>query len=412
MSNKIKITLTILSLSLLFVVIFIAACGKKAEKVQAVSNIEKTEKAETESDIGKEAICPVRKEKFTITATSPMVEYKGKKYYFCCPGCDKEFVKDPEKYLKDMPPNSQPTLHKSEVEKEINYWTCSMHPTVQSDKPGDCPICAMDLIPIYKGDVGRIMVDEPMKTTLNIMSQPIVKKEIVKKIYAPGRVAKDEELYLAQQEYLSVYQLEGELAKSAKLRLKLLGITDAEIERLARQGIPDESLIYPSMQRTWLFAEIYETDAELVKPGQRVSINFPVNSGKTFTGTIFSIEPQFNNQTRSAKARIRIDRPNQELRLDMYADIELEIPLGSKLCVPSTALINTGTRKLVYVEVDNNRFEPRKVETGYETDDEVQVIAGLNQGDRVVTDGNFLLDSQSTLVGGQALLYGAAEEIK
>lgn len=410
MTRRIKITLIILSL--LIVVILLAACGKKAEKVQAVSNLEKTEQAETESDIGKEAICPVRKEKFTITAKSPMVEYKGKKYYFCCPGCDKEFMKDPEKYLKDMDLDTLPKLQKSETNNEINYWTCSMHPTVNSDKPGDCPICAMDLIPIYKGDEGRIIVDEPLKTALKIKSQPVVKKELIKEIHVPGRVANDEELYLAQQEYLSVYRLEGEVAKSAKLRLKLFGITDSEIERLARNGIADESLIYPSIKRTWLFAEIYETDAELVKPGQEVSINFSSNSAKNFIGRILSIEPQVNNQTRSAKARIIIDQPNQELRLDMYADMKIGIPLGSQLCIPTSALINTGTRKIVYVEMDNNRFEPRRVETGYETKENVQIIAGLNEGARVVTEGNFLLDSQSTLAGGQALLYGGAEEIK
>lgn len=410
MSKIIQITLIVISL--LLVVILLAACGKKAEKVQAVSNIEKAEQAEIETDIGKEAICPVRKEKFTITDKSPMVEYKGKKYYFCCPGCDKEFLKDPEKYLKDMPSDTLHKMQKSEINKEINYWTCSMHPTVRSDKPGDCPICAMDLIPIYKGDEGRIVVEEPIKTALKINSQPVVKMELIKEIHVPGRVAKDEELYLAQQEYLSVYQLGGEVAKSAKLRLKLLGITDSEIERLVRKGIVDESLIYPSIQRTWLFAEIYETDVELVKPGQEVAINFPSNISKNFTGKIFSIEPQVNNQTRSAKARIIIDRPNQELRLDMYADIKIGITLSNQLCIPTTALINTGTRKIVYVGMDNNRFEPRRVETGFETNENVQIISGLDEDDQVVIEGNFLLDSQSTLAGGQALLYGGAEEIK
>jgi len=395
MLNKIKIIIAAIIIT--GGVLFGLYCANKGAKTINTSNI------------SKEAICPVTKEKFKITPHTPFVEYKNTKYYFCCPGCDKKFLSDPEKYIetKDTTGTEQRT-----PTNEIVYWTCSMHPTVRSDKPGDCPICGMDLIPVYKTNENRIIIDEKIKTALNIITQPAKKMMLIKKIHVPGRVAKDEELYLVQQGYISVYQLGGNLLESAKLRLKLLGFSDVEIEHLVHLGKPDESLIYPSPHRVWVFAEIYERDLSLVKTGQKTNVKFVAYPNKIFTGTIKAIELIVNPQTRSAKARITIEHPMKELRFDMFGDVEIFVNLGNRLSVPYSSIIDTGTRKIIYVEVADNQYEPRPIETGFETDEYVQVIKGLKEGNRVVTEGNFLLDSQTTLAGGQSLLYGGAEEIK
>ncbi|MEO0115066.1 MAG: efflux RND transporter periplasmic adaptor subunit [candidate division WOR-3 bacterium] len=367
-------------------------------------------KVKINPDIGKETICPVRKKKFTITATSPKVEYQGKRYYFCCPGCDREFMKDPEKYLKTMPSDSESSSPKSK--KEILYWTCSMHPTVKSDKPGDCPICGMDLIPIYRGAAGQIRIEESVKTALKIKSAPVIRRELVKRIQIPGRVAKDDELYLAEQEYLSVYSMGGELAKSAKLRLKLLGLSDSALNPIIKSGEPDQSLIFPSSKRAWVLAEVYEPDIGLIKTGQKVSVKLVSYPEKIFSGKIQAIEPMLNPQTRSVKTRILIEKPGQELTFDTYAEVEIQIPLGEMLVIPNSAIIDTGKRKIVYLETEPNQYEARTIKTGIETDEYVAVLEGLQEGERVVVAGNFLLDSQTTLAGGQSLLYGAAKVIK
>jgi len=123
------------------------------------------------SDIGKEVICPVTGEKFKITKHTKFVDYQGKRYYFCCPGCDKRFLENPEKYLDIHKPDSSGAIHRTNEilkpvqnnkgsESEVSYWTCSMHPSVHSDKPGKCPICGMELVLVYKGGENRINIEE------------------------------------------------------------------------------------------------------------------------------------------------------------------------------------------------------------------------------------------------------------
>ncbi len=366
--------------------------------------------------IGKEVVCPVTGKTFKITKDTPVVEYNGQIYHFCCPGCDDKFLADPGKYIKTgtLPNMEQPDTNSEQRDTSnvILYWTCSMHPTVRADKPGDCPICGMELIPVRKGEENSIKVNEETQTMLGIASQPVEEMSLVKELNVPGRVAKDQELYLAQQEYISSYNFGSEVLEGVKLRFGLMGFPESELSRLAEQEKPDESLIFPSEHRAWFFAQVYEKDLAMVRTGQSVEVSFPAYQGKKFLGRIVAIEPNVDPQTRSTKARIVVEHPMEKLSFDMYADIKIKIPLGRKLAIPYTSIIDTGTRRLVYLEVGQGQYEPRAIETGFEAQDYVQVIAGLKPGDRVVTEGNFILDSQSTLMGGQALLYGAGEEVK
>jgi Cu(I)/Ag(I) efflux system membrane fusion protein len=96
----------------------------------------------------------------------------------------------------------------------------------------------------------------------------------------------------------------------------------------------------------------------------------------------------------------------------MYADLEIKINLGKHLSIPGTSLIDTGTRIVAYLDLGDGRYKMQEVKTGFSADGYVQILDGLKAGDMVVTDGNFMLDSQATLTGGQSLLYGAAEEVE
>ncbi len=373
------------------------------------------------NEIGKEVTCPVTKNKFTVTQDTKVIDYKGKTYYFCCPGCDIEFIKAPEKYILSRSTNYEERI----TNHEISYWTCSMHPQVRSDKPGKCPVCAMELIPIYKGEEDKITVDEKTKEILGIKSQPAKIVSLVKTIRLPARIAYDNELYLAQQEYLSSFQNWQKIKdtdeeqknrikntlEAAKFRLTLLGYTEDDIEKLQQSKGPDKNLIYPG-KKVWIHAEVYEHDLAMVKPGQIVTATTPAYPSEKFTGTVRFVESVLDSQTRSAKARIEFDNPAGKLKLEMFVDLEIKVDLGKHLSIPETALIDTGTRKVVYLDLGNERYKMQEVKTGFEADGYVQVLSGLKAGDMVVTDGNFILDSQSTLTGGQSLLYGAAEEIK
>jgi len=398
-------------------IFIILGCVKKEEyKIRSVNS----------DEIGIEAICPVTKNKFKVDKETKAIDYKGQTYYFCCPGCDTEFIKEPEKYIRSMFNVQRSTNNEQQTTNhEILYWTCSMHPQVRADKPGKCPICGMELIPIYKGEEDKIVIDQKTSELLGIKSQPVKRIYLVKTLRVPAKVAYDSELYLAQQEYLSSFhnlqkikdtdeeQIRRVKAtlESAKTRLYLLGYNDEEIEKLQQLGEPDKNLIYPG-KKVWLHAEIYEYDLALVKPGQNVVVTVAAYPSEKFIGVVRFIEPVLNPQTRSAKARIEIENREGKLKLEMYADLEIKINLGKHLAIPETALIDTGTRKVVYLDLGNGRYKIQQIKTGFEADGFIQVVEGLKEGDMVVTDGNFMLDSQSTLTGGQSLLYGAAEEIK
>ncbi|OHD54006.1 MAG: hypothetical protein A2096_11260 [Spirochaetes bacterium GWF1_41_5] len=313
------------------------------------------------------------------------------------------------------------------TESGIEYFTCSMHPSVKSDKPGKCPICGMELIPVFRGDGDKIIVDEKTRETIGIKSIKAAYMNLSKKIRLPGRVANDNDLYIAQQEYLTSYKnlekirnnySKGEelerfekILQSSALRLKLLGFDEREITKLQNADSPDMNLIYPD-KKAYVIAEIYENDLYLVKIGQKVMGTTPAFPSDIFNGIIRAIELALNQETRSAKARIEFDNTGNKLRLEMFITLEINIDMGKHLAVPKNALIDTGIRKVVYIDLGNGRYKMTEVKTGFAASDHIQILSGINEGDKIVTEGNFLLDSQSTMTGGSSLLYGSSEEIK
>ena len=308
---------------------------------------------------------------------------------------------------------------------KIEYWTCSMHPSVRSDGPGKCPICAMDLIPVHSDDIGRIVVDEPTRKTLGLISQPVEYRHLTKTIRLPGKTSHDHELYQLQQEYISLFtgferlkdsdsfdvgKRQKALLDSANLRLRLLGLSPEQISELEHRQKPDESFIYPSEDKVWLLADVYEQDLGVIKSGHTAIIKLKKQAGE-LRGKVYSVEQVLNPRTRSAKARIEIENPGGLITHEVFAEVEIELDLERVLSVYRTSIIDTGTRKIAYLDLGEGRYEQVQVRTGVATRDFVEILEGLKEGDMVVTEGNFLLDSQATLTGGQALLYGAGEEV-
>lgn len=319
-------------------------------------------------------------------------------------------VKKSQAEHKEIREEKTKTAPLAKAKDEIDYWTCSMHPSVHKDKAGKCPICGMDLIPLYKSDQGLIVMDERTKTRIGIISQKAELMLLKKQIKIPGRAFSDNDLYMAEQEYLSS-GTRPEFQSGAKLKLNLFGFDDNDIKTLESQKDPDKSLISPG-EYIWVSADIYENDLKNINRGLDVILTTSAYPEDKFTGKIMYIEPSLDKMTRTAKARIKVKNTDSKLKFEMFTDIEAHIQLPWKITVPSPAVINTGKRTLVYVEVSPGKYKMQEVTVGETAENYTQVLTGLKTGQMVVVQGNFLLDSQSTLQGGQSLQYDSATEIK
>jgi RND family efflux transporter MFP subunit len=150
------------------------------------------------------------------------------------------------------------------------------------------------------------------------------------------------------------------------------------------------------LSRVWIMAEIFENEAQYFRPGAVAQITLP-GQHQVFRARISNILPQVDPATRTLKLRLEADNPGFALRPDMFVDIELPVPASPGLTVPRDALVDFGKAQRVFVDRGNGVFEPRKVETGWEFGDRVQIVKGLAAGERVVAAGTFLLDSESRL---------------
>ena len=134
----------------------------------------------------------------------------------------------------------------------------------------------------------------------------------------------------------------------------------------------------------------------MVQADQPVKVELP-NQGKTFTASVSTTLPQFDNVTRTLKLRLEVDNLDFTLKPDMFVDVELPLSLAEAVVVPAEAVLDAGLRQTVFVDRGNGYFEPRNVHLGSRVGDQVQVVQGLTPGERIVVSGNFLLDSESRM---------------
>jgi Cu(I)/Ag(I) efflux system membrane fusion protein len=149
----------------------------------------------------------------------------------------------------------------------------------------------------------------------------------------------------------------------------------------------------------WVIADIYEYELPLIRLGQTARIRLSYLPGKEFASKIDYIYPALSGESRTARVRLVMPNPGGNLMPQMFANIEITIALGKRLAVPEEAVIDTGTRKIVYVDKGEGNFEPREVVTGLRADKMVEVLQGLKEGDRVASSANFLIDSEAQLRG-------------
>jgi Cu(I)/Ag(I) efflux system membrane fusion protein len=259
-------------------------------------------------------------------------------------------------------------------------------------------------------------------------------------IYSP-------DLLSVQQEYLLALRtrnaLSGggvasgagdDLVESARERLRLWDIPDGEVARLERTGKPTKTLTIHSpmsgvvtkkdivmghrlnegdmpyeitdLSRVWVLADAYESDLSRIRVGMPATLSLQAFPGKTFSGKVIFVDPIMDPKTRTAKVRLEFPNPRGDLKPEMFGEVTLKTVAREGLRIPADAVIDSGTKKVVFVALGEGKLQPREVQVGPVTGDEVEVISGLAEGEKVVTRANFLVDSESRLRASLAAMGG------
>ncbi len=290
--------------------------------------------------------------------------------------------------------------------------------------------------------VGRITYDESRledvtlklsgfiaKLHVTSTGQPVKRGQILFTLYSP-------ELYAAQQEYLLASRRHGAaggadpggadyLARASEKKLRLWGLTSGQLAAIAKRGEPLEEVPFyapaagfvieknvvegaavmagdrlfriAALDRVWVEASVYEADLASIRAGQPASIALSYLAGRAFEGKVAYVYPYLDPATRTGRVRIELPNTGLELKPDMYATVTFHLDLGPRLQAPIAAVVYTGPRRLVFVDLGEGRLRPQEVTLGARADDLVEVVSGLQEGQRVVTSGNFLVAAESRI---------------
>jgi membrane fusion protein, copper/silver efflux system len=173
-----------------------------------------------------------------------------------------------------------------------------------------------------------------------------------------------------------------------------------------RFGAGEELYRLADLSRVWVLADLFEHEAKYVRPGEKVSVTLPKQDEKRMA-VVSEVLPDFDTATLTLKVRLEMANPRFTLRPGMFVDVEFPINLPSAVNVPAEAIMDSGIKKTVFVERDKGFFEPRKVKTGWRLGDRVEIVEGLEPGERIVISANFLIDSESRMRLAAAGMFGA-----
>jgi Cu(I)/Ag(I) efflux system membrane fusion protein len=354
--------------------------------------------------------------------------------------------------------------------RRVLYWHDPMSPGTKFDKPGKSPFMDMDLVPVYADEAvndGKITINAHTAQNLGIRMAEVQEARLPTGFTTTGAVSVDErslsvvqarvtgyieklhvraqydavsrgqplaEIYsaewlAAQEEYLVVRRSAqpgvAAIAQAARTRLGLLGVSEAQIQRIEQSGkaeprvtlyAPDTGVVWEIAVRdgmavnpgmplfrianlgsVWVNAEVPETEAALVRPGAPVTARAAAMPDVVYKGSVASLLPDVNAATRTIKARIGLSNPGGRLKPGMFVSVAFGGDARTMLTVPAEAVIQTGTRTVVIVAEDGGKFRPVEIETGRDSGDMTEIRKGLAAGQKVVASGQFLIDSESSL---------------
>ncbi len=348
-------------------------------------------------------------------------QHSGKAVYFCpmhpqitsdrkgsCPICGMDLVKKEEGADVAAVPEKK--------ERKILFYRNPMNPAVTSPAPAKDSM-GMEYVPVYeeeKGAPAGVSINSGKQQLIGVKKDIVMKRSLSVVISTVGKVAYDPDLYVAQEEYVQAVktaaatehsalasireQSEGLLASSER-KLLLLGMSKPEVEALKKSGSAQDSLYFPGNSgKAWIYITVYEYELGLVREGLDVVVDAVAFPGEVFKGKVAGLTPVLNAESRSVRVRAFVDDKDGKLKPEMFVNAKISVDLGTKLSVPEEAVMDSGTRKIVYV-VSRDRFEAREVTLGPKAGEYYEVLGGLKEGEEVVTSGNFLIDAESKLKG-------------
>jgi Cu(I)/Ag(I) efflux system membrane fusion protein len=258
---------------------------------------------------------------------------------------------------------------------------------------------------------------------VNTTGQPVRAGEPLARIFS-------QELLSSQTEYLTARRqaasgLTSAVVESGRTRLKVLGMTDAEIDEIERAGTPIrlvtvvaprtgvvvhrgisvgtavdpsiELITVADLSSVWILAEVPEADAPAVTVGTLATVEFTGSGRAAFAARVAFIYPTLTERTRTVRVRLATSNASGALRPGLYGTADFQIKSRRVLTVPRDAVVDTGRAQHVFISTGPGRFEPRTVTLGARLSDRVEIAQGLSEGDRIVAAGVFLLDSESRL---------------
>ncbi|MBD65084.1 MAG: efflux transporter periplasmic adaptor subunit [Halobacteriovoraceae bacterium] len=380
-------------------------------------------------------------------------------------------------------------LTKIEVEKDDGaseqisttstpVYYCESDPSVTSEAPGECPIDGSPMllknksletvakvklrqaqVKHFRADVfevtnmtmqknirllGRVLKSEQKESNIparvpgrveevfvKSTGAFIKKGDLVLKLYSPELLTGGEEYLIARKNYLSNRRNKTfkELYEQSTQRLKLWGVTEAQLEAWAKENsVPRNISIYSpvtgivekknavlgkyfkvgesffdlvDLSTLWVEMDVYEHDSGLIETGQKAKFEFSAYPGEKWSGIIDFINPVLDEKTRTLKVRATLDNTNGKLKPGMVGTASVRLKLNEMpLVIPRTAIVDTGKRKVVWLQKAKKKYEAKEIQTGFESEGYVEIKEGLKLGDQVVINGNFLLDAQAQLFGG------------
>ena len=285
--------------------------------------------------------------------------------------------------------------------------------------------------PKFEGYVERLHV--------NVTGQSVGKGQALFEVYSPELVSAQREYAIAAQGVESLSAAGGpaqesmrQLAEASLLRLRNWDISEAQVKALAKSGETKRTLTFRSpvsgiitekkalqgmrfmpgevlyqvsdLSSVWVIADVFEQDIGAVKLGAEAKVRINAYPDKSFAGKVSYVSPTLNAATRTVPVRVELPNPGLLLKPGMFAQVDMPVSgKGSVLTVPNSAVIDSGTRQVVLVQLTAGRFEPREVKLGNRSSTYVEVISGIKDGEAVVVAANFLIDAESNLkaaIGG------------
>lgn len=389
-------------------------------------------------------------------------------------------------YISDKPgdcPICGMKLVPIERQEKVQY-TCPMHPEVISEEQDKCPKCGMDLVPVEKNKenkvspYGEVKIKESLLSTSGIEKEKAYKGKLSSIIKTVGYILPDErkiktfnakvsgwieklylnfegqfiekgkpilslysqELYSAQSEFLSAkkaldFSKDSEfqviknstkiLYENAKKKLLLLDVPDGFIEKLEREGEIQKNITLYSpfsgfvifkdvyegkkiesgmelfkisdLSVVWIEGSVYEREIPLISLKQKCLIELPFDPSFKKEAEISYIYPYINEDTRTLKVRIEVENKDMKLKPGMYVDLKIKSKQEEGIIIPSSAIIDTGLKKIIFVEVEENNFLGREVEVLFIEDEKAIIKNGIEEGEVVAKKGAFLLDSEARI---------------